>query len=261
MIKLAIKGLFVLLVTNLTLLLTSQSSSAQVNMQLLVQVAKSCQEDVVSPEYYNKIHFDLNSSELVERVIKDDYNGYLSLCIRSRYHYALIVSKLPWLSSAKEIVPGYPSSVAVAALTNELTKSYRRPGYILDCIASQNASSQECMAANFYGLAFDYKVREINFFRSTSGSYLIYVCPSCTVAHDDIDSKDKMITAFVQWFLTLDQTHRREIMSILGDEDNQFYNREQINSEAEKSVHEYQIVRQRVEQQEQEQRRQEILGN
>ncbi|MEH2057940.1 MAG: hypothetical protein V7K97_17610 [Nostoc sp.] len=53
MINFTVKSLIALVVTSSALLLTPMRSDAQVNMNRLAQVAKSCQENVLSSNYYS----------------------------------------------------------------------------------------------------------------------------------------------------------------------------------------------------------------
>ena len=92
--------------------------------------------------------------------------------------------------------------------------------------------------------------------------YLIYVCPSCVVAHDEVSgSQEAILKAFIEWFLKLDKPQRREVISILGDEDEAIKLRYSLVNESTKAVEEYRKIRATTEQQEQEQRRRELLGN
>jgi hypothetical protein len=91
--------------------------------------------------------------------------------------------------------------------------------------------------------------------------YLPYVCPSCVVAHDEVSgSQEAILKAFIEWFIKLDKPQRREVISLLGD-DNDSTLRHSLNNESEKAVEEYKETRGRVQQQEQERRKRELLGN
>ena len=256
MIKFAIKSLLAVLLTSSTLLLTSTISSAQVNMKVLAQVAKSCQEDALSPEYYLKMGIEPN--------IPLDYLEYkLRRCIHNRYHYLLVLSKFPWISTAAEILPGYPSSVAVATIANSSSNN------ILECIISQNPSSQECNSSAFSTIALEHSLAIADTSNTSMDdlSYPIYVCPSCVTVHNDLvrgssshENNQKIVDAFIQWFMTLEKPKRRELMSVLGSGNEQYAERRNMLNEADVAVNVYLETRTKVEQQQQEQRRQELLG-
>ncbi len=95
-----------------------------------------------------------------------------------------------------------------------------------------------------------------------SGQYAVNVCPSCVVALDEVSgSREEILKAFIKWFLTLEKPQRRELISLLGDGDEAHKLRLVIIDESNAAVKKYLEVRQRVEEQEQERRRRELLGN
>ena len=255
--KFTVKGLIALFLTSSALFLTPMRSDAQVNMKSLAEVAKSCQKDVFSFDYYKQMGFDTNvinrfpNNEALQR------NSLLG-CIESRYHYSLILDKFPELASTGEILPGYPGSVAVG----QLASTFSSPGYftikLLDCIIANNISDDVCTTSKQISQTRNSKYR-------TNGLityYLPYVCPSCVVAHDELSgSREAILKAFIEWFIKLDKPQRREVISLLGDEDEARTLRYSLGNESEKAVKEYQETRARVEQQEQERRRRELLGN
>jgi hypothetical protein len=260
MIKFAIKSLTAIAATTCALLLNAQSSNAQVNMKMLSEVAKSCQRDAVSVDYYQRMGVEKDGTTDLAESITNSQTRFIEMCIFDRYHYSLVNSNYPWLESTGEMLPGYPGSVAVAALVAQYPNSGYTSLGLLDCIATQDASSKECELARIPNLFLDgYKYRE-NFAYPYRNKYLIYVCQSCVVAHDDILSRQKILNSFIQWFLTLDKPQRRELMSMLGDETSELGLRAYTHVEASRAVVEYQEVRQRVQKQEQEKRRQELLG-
>lgn len=246
MMKFTVKGLIALFVTSSALFLTPMRSDAQVNMKSLAEVAKSCQKDVPSKEYYQQMLLNFNSS--------------LDECIRSRYHYSLILDKFPELASTGEILPGYPGSVAVGQIAR-IFGSYDRQN-LLDCIIANDTSSNACrqISIKIYDIG-EYR----DHFRANSNKisyYLPYICPSCVVAHDEISgSPDVILKAFIKWFLTLDKPQRREVISILGDDDKARQLRYLLDNESNAARREYWEARQRVEQDEKERRRRELLGN
>ncbi|MHC5765624.1 MAG: hypothetical protein ACYTXI_08325 [Nostoc sp.] len=254
MIRFTVKGLITLVLTSSALFLTPIRSDAQVNMNRLVKVAKSCQEDVLDPNYYKRMGLPLNDIYFQNKSI---IQKRITSCINSRYHYSLILTKYPWLDSTGEILPGYPGSVLVGSLAKYFDGVYHTTS-ILDCIANQDLSSEKCSLVA-RSIASGTAFRNVQYFERY---YTVNVCPSCVVAHDELSGSEKEIfKAFVQWFLTLETTHRRELISILGDGDEASELRYAIISESNAAVNKYWEVRQGVEEEEQERRRQEVLGN
>ncbi len=259
-----LKVLLMIFTTATAILSTPRMTSAQVDYSLLTEVVKSCQADVVSPEYYKKIGIQVRSdsgSFMLARAQVEP--NYIESCINARYHHLLVLSKLPWLDSSGDVVPGYPGATAVSLMTFD-THGFATMG-VLECMISQNPHSHECQNASSLRGVFNisssnYKIRNLN----TAGDNLtrgyIYMCPSCAISIDEISSVEKMTDSFIKWFLTLDKPQRREVMSILGDEKAQVANRENIQEEARRAVQEYNSILQKVEQQRQEQRRIDILG-
>jgi len=230
----------------ITLFLNSIISDAQVNMKRLTEVAKSCQQDVFSQEYYQQMLLDVDQWD----------NNDLEKCIYCRYHYSLILDKFSQLASTGEILPGYPGSVAVGQLAS--TFGYNRLISInfLNCIIANDTSSDVCSDSR--GISKGTKYRS----NGLISYYLPYVCPSCVVTHDEVSgSQDVILKAFIEWFLKLDKPQRREVISLLGDEDEARQLRKSLDNESEKAVEEYREARARVQQQEQERRRRELLGN
>ncbi|TAE57429.1 MAG: hypothetical protein EAZ87_16235 [Nostocales cyanobacterium] len=249
MMKFTVKGLIALFVTSSALFLTPMKSDAQVNMKMLIQVTKSCQKDAISTKYYQNI--GVLSDRNTNNYIQKEKNQLIEMCIYNRYHYSLVVSKLPWLNSSGKIMPGYPGAVVVGSLVSWL-KGGKTPIYVLDCISSQNAGSPQCSKVkNFMG--YEEELRCLD--RCTDlknqlifGLYEVAVCPSCVVAHDEVfGSQEVILKSFIQWFLKLDQLKRRELISLLGDDDKARQLRESINKESKYAVKKYQEVRNRVE--------------
>jgi hypothetical protein len=251
------KGLIIALVTSSILLGNPIKSNAAIDVKILAEVAKSCQEDVLDTKYYERMQFYPNSYNIVKGFQtyfrKDEL---IQSCIYSRYHYSLVLTNYSWLGSTGEILPGYPGSVATGLLADSFADFKTS---ILDCIANQDISSEECSNTKE-------KFSVGNSFKNSAlivayQSYIIRVCPSCVVAHDEVSgSRKEILKAFIQWFMTLEKTQRREIISLLGDEEGSRELRLSLMNESKAAVKKYWEVRQRVEQQEQEQRRQELLG-
>ncbi|MEH1934333.1 MAG: hypothetical protein V7L14_11545 [Nostoc sp.] len=258
MINFTFKSLIALVVTSSALLLTPMRSDAQVNMNRLAQVAKSCQENILSSNYYKRMGFDTNN---INEYLKNSYNQEQAIqhCIYYRYQYSLILTKYPWLDSTGEILPGYPGSVIVGSLAELFDSSYQTyRTSILDCIANQDISSEECSITKSNisrGISFTYMTRD------WYENYTINICPSCVVAHDEVSgSREEILKAFIKWFLTLEKTQRRELILLLGDGEQAHELRLVIMAESNAAVKKYWQVRQGVQEQEQEQRRQELLG-
>ncbi|TAE57430.1 MAG: hypothetical protein EAZ87_16240 [Nostocales cyanobacterium] len=248
MMKFTIKSLIALFVTSSALFLTPMKSDAQVNMKTLAEVAKSCQKDMFSKSYYQQMGLDIKT-----QVISSD--SILGLCIEYRYHYSLVLSRFPWLVSTGEILPGYPGSVGIGTLANY--NSYDN-AQLLDCVISQKASSRECERARM-NITHGSKYTSFSYLLN---NYLPFVCPSCVLAHDDVSgSQEAILQAFIQWFLKLDKPKRREVISLLGDDDKASQLRQSLRTESREAVQKYWEARKRVEQQEQERRRRELLGN
>ncbi|AFW95273.1 hypothetical protein ANA_C12552 [Anabaena sp. 90] len=242
--KFTVKGLIALFVTSSALFLTPMKSDAQVNMKSLAEVADSCQKDIPSKKYYQQMLLNVDKWD----------NSDLEQCIYSRYHYSLILDKFPELASTGEILPGYPGSVAVGQLASTLIYNRKQ---LLDCIIANNISGDVCMNSR-QNISRGQKYRSY----SRISSYLPYVCPSCVVAHDEVSgSREVILKAFIEWFIKLDKPQRREVISLLGDEDEARTLRQSLKNESKKAVEEYQETRERIEQQEQERRRRELLGN
>ncbi|MEH2162976.1 MAG: hypothetical protein V7K38_18600 [Nostoc sp.] len=262
MINFTVKSLIALVGTSSALLLTPMRSDAQVNMNRLAQVAKSCQEDVLSSNYYERMEFDQNVINLLVINNKNYNQKVIAYCIDSRYHYSLLLTKYPWLASTGEILPGYPGSVVVGTLAKHIG-AYNKTS-ILECITNEDVSSEECSFTRKF-IAWGEPFRYWKNNPSTlieNENYPVIVCPSCVVAHDQVSgSKEEILTAFIKWFITLDKPQRRELISLLGDGDEASHLRQVLINQSSEAVNEYSRVRARVQEQEQEQRRQQLLGN
>ena len=262
--KFTVKGLIALFVTSSALFLTPMKSDAQVNMKRLAQVAKSCQKDVSSFDYYKQMGFD--STSQINYLLNDNNEQNISGCIQSRYHYSLILDKFPELASTGEILPGYPGSVAVGQLAKLFNDDnyYGKGGRVrlLDCIIANDTSSSICQGS--LSILDSHQGRDSKYkdYTNLVQHYLPYVCPSCVVAHDEVSgSQEAILKAFIERFLKLDKPQRREVISLLGDEDEAIQLRRSLDNESEKAVEEYRETRARVQQQEQERRKRELLGN
>lgn len=253
--NLLLKNLIVTFVTGVAILLTPKTSVAQVNPRFLTEVAESCQKDVFSSEYHQQMGY--------KGGVDPNYSGadsYLSNCIQGRYFYLQVISKLPWLVSSGEMLLGYPGQVAVSQM------AYKETTNLLDCLASQDNSSQECTKTNFRGLYNDrYNGRWRAFGENGYNNFYInhsfyaYMCPSCYLAYNNNPSRKRMIGAFIEWFMKLESSQKKELMSILGDEQTHRNNRNNMIQEAHKAWQEYQIIRQRLTEEEKERRIRELF--
>lgn len=246
--KFTVKVLIALFVTSSALFSTLMRSDAPVNMKSLAEVADSCHKDVPSKKYYQQmlLNFDQSNNDLT-----------LEVCIESRYHYSLILDKFPELASREEILPGYRSSVAVG----QLARIHDYPHKLLDCLVTQNVSSQECSTTK-NSISTGYKIRNADPYYYHDIRYIVYVCPSCIVAHEEVSGSGEIILkSFIEWFLKLDKPQRREVISLLGDDDKARQLRRSLQNESEAAVREYRKTRARLQQQEKERRKQELLGN
>lgn len=254
------KNLLTTCVAGIAIVLTPKASVAQVNMSLLTEVASSCQQDVFSTEYYQQLghNSEFNPDDYSEGQIDNN----LSQCIKSRYLYSLVLYKFPWLTSTAEMLPGYPGSAAVSLIADNNYGIYD-PNFssgIIDCLVSQDENSDECdRSYNLKGLYSGQidSSNKLNVFSSSSP--YPYVCPSCYVTYNNYPSGRKMIGAFTEWFMTLETSHRKELLSILGDEETGRTNRMYMKREAHEAWDEYQKIRERIAEEEKEQRRRELF--
>lgn len=183
----------------------------------------------------------------------------LSSCIKSRYFYLQVISKLPWLVSTEEMLPGYPSAVAVSGVAHQRIFSKLN---ILDCLASQNSESQECTKANSFFAALysgNINISTHSLLNDEDVPLFAYTCPSCVVVYNNNPSGRKMVGSFIKWFIKFEPSQKKELMSILGDEQNQRNNRNNMRQEAHKAWQEYQTIRQRLAEEEKERRRRELF--
>jgi hypothetical protein len=244
--KCALHFSLVMLVTCSAMFTKSQSASAQVDMSLLTEVAKSCQKDAASSEYFQQMGF---KDQQIEFLI--GYGESVNGCIHARYHHSLVQSKFPWLASTGEIISGYPASVAVSRMAQSVNK-YVYNSDLLDCIASQNPSDDRCISSIGRRAISDNELPWNGF---------IYVCPSCFIAYNDVSSEEKMRGRFIQWFVSLDKPTRRKIMSILRNDDKAATNRDEMLTAANRAVDKYNEIREKVAREEQVRRRREVIGN
>ncbi|MFN6527923.1 hypothetical protein [Nostoc sp. ChiSLP03a] len=177
-----VKSLITLVVTSSALLLIPLKSDAQVNMRILAKVAHSCQRDALSPAYYQQMNINFRKQHYFGK-----NQAFMNPCIRTRYHYSSVLSKLPWMASKGEMLPQYPGYVAIAATVMNFADE--KP-HLIECIASKNSLSQPCQKINFYIAQTSIKIEKIDIGSVDDRfNYLTYVCPSCAITHDNIFSK------------------------------------------------------------------------
>jgi len=70
-----------------------------------------------------------------------------------------------------------------------------------------------------------------------------------------------MVRGFIKWFLSLDKSKRREVISFLGDDEQSSTIRMSMGEEAGRAVKEYEETREKIKQQEINRRREAVLGN
>ena len=265
-----LKSVIATYVAGIAILCTPKASVAQVDMSLLTEVATSCQEDVFSLEYYQQ----LGHKEGVNQN-HGSADEYLRDCIESRYFYSLTLSKSPWLASTEKMLPGYPGSVAISQIAYVMDpngkpsyagyKPLIEHSYFLDCLASQDVDSKECKdPRSFGGLYGTYGLepRKFNLFTFNfrlRDNFHAYICPSCYVAYNNYPSRTRMVGSFMEWFMKLEPSRRKELMSILGDEQTQRDNRFNMRREARRAWEEYKAIRRRIAEEEKERRRRELF--
>jgi hypothetical protein len=255
-----LKSLVTTCVASVAIFSTPKASFAQVDMSLLTEVATSCQQDVFSTEYYQQL--GLNSEFNLDDYSKGEIDNHLSQCIKSRYFYSLVSYKFPWLASTEEMLPGYPGFAAVSLIAdNDYGTSYSGEfdSGIIDCLVSQDENSNECsLSYNLRGL-YSGEIDSLNKLSNVYNTSYIYACPSCYVTYNNYPSGKRMIGAFIKWFMGLEPSHRKELVSILGDEQTARINRANMNHEADKAWSEYTEIRKRIAEEEKEQRRRELF--
>ena len=253
------KTLVATCVAGTAIFLTPKPSVAQVDKSLLTEVASSCKRDVFSTEYYQQLGH--NSKFNPDDSYEAQLDNLLSQCIKSRYFYSLVLYKFPWLASTAEMLPGYPGLAAVSLIAdNNYGYSGGFNSGIIDCLASQDENSDECyqsynLRGLFEGQQVDYSSK-LNVL--SDGSYA-YVCPSCYVTYNNYPSGRRMIGAFMEWFMGLEASRKKELVSILGDEQTVRINRANMNEEADRAWDEYKELRERIAEEEKAQRRRELF--
>lgn len=229
-------------------------SHAQVNKKLLTDVIKSCHKDM------NNDYFESMGIKTRENISKE-FDFYLRKeCIRSRYRHSALIEKMPWLLSSGEIVQGYSASVAIHIILVLGRDSIGSgPGIeslsdkVLSCFVSQDPSSDSCRNSL-------YVLRDQTNYRGQGiwniDVLLPDICPKCVIAHDD-NASVEITRGTIKWFLSLDKTKRREIISLLSSREILVKDlKEQENN----AVKLYEGALDKIEQEGKERRRRDLLG-
>ena len=207
----------------------STKTLAEVNMKLLNSVVKSCQDN---PPKDNSLF----------RVDKD-----IEGCVRSRYFYTLFMSKYNSLKNLGDLRPGFPSSLAIYYLA----VSGLSPQRFLDCMVSKDANSMECLKvrSGIDNGAYNPNIEKLNNSR---------VCSSCLEAYLSAGSnlRDSMTKDLINWFYQLDKSGRKLVVDSLSNRD--FIGAS--NNEADEARGLYLKIKEKVERETQERKRQDLLN-
>ena len=173
---------------------------------------------LLTPKRSN-LQINMNILAYVANSCKNHKNDSSSIasCIKNRYHYSLVLSQFSWLSSTGEIMPRYPAAVVVSKLAFD---SADEDMLLLECLVNQDASSKECSRVSRYLVPTE---------------YVVDVCFLCQKS----GSPTEILKALIQWFLRLDEPQKRELISLLGDEDKARQLRIAIRGESLAAVNEY----------------------
>ena len=68
-----------------------------------------------------------------------------------------------------------------------------------------------------------------------------------------------MLGSFMEWFMSLEPSQRKELMFVLGEEETQVSNRSKMRKEAYQAMEEYNAIRERIAREEKEQRRRNLF--
>jgi hypothetical protein len=217
-------------------------SQAQVKKQLLSDVIKSCHKDM-NVEYFTRMGFssDMALYRTNERNILDSRSS----CVYYRYKHLSLIEQTTWLPYSGEIISGYSASVAISSV---LSKSHPSSGeQILSCFADQNPNSQDCISS--------FSSEVISRVSGHGNVMLPYICPKCLVAVNDASSFE-INRGAINWFLSLDKPKRREIASMLTSQTI----RDDLERKASNAANTYQEALRKLEQDDKEQRRRNLLS-
>ena len=242
------KSVLATLTFSVIALLSFQSpSQAQANKKLLSDVIKSCHRDM-NDEYFKKMGTRIYPSS--------ETDWFNNECIYRRYYYGSVIEQLPWLSSSGEILPNYLASVAVANISFPYPVSENT---IIECLTKKTFSrGSEC--------SWIWRMNDVRFDGHTqykdyaefylANEFLPYVCPKCVVIHDD-SSESELGRGFINWFLSLDKSKRRDLVSFLSGANSL---RRDSFDKAEIALRAYANALKKIEQDDKEQRRRNLLG-
>jgi hypothetical protein len=241
------KSALVMLTFSTMSLFLQAPTQAQVNKQLLSDVIKSCQRDM-SIDYFRRMGI-LVREELNTKPSSQSQKN----CIRFRYYYGSVIEQLPWLPDSGEIVPGYSASVALSSIAGSATEEK-----ILECVTSKDFDGvNECSwieIKSYYssGSVQQYRKLEVS---TVLVFFIPNVCPKCVVAHDDA-SRSELNRGFINWFLSLDKSKRRDVVSLLSSNDI----KQNLSNKTRMAVEAYEDALTKIEQDEKAQRRRNLLG-
>jgi hypothetical protein len=236
-------------------------TQAQVNKQLLSDVIKSCQRDM-SIDYFRRMGIPLSGLKEPSWYTEPSSQAQ-NHCISLRYYYGSVIEQFPWLPDSGEIVPGYSASVALLASVsiNINSSDYfyfssTTEEKILECVTSKDFDgSKECKWTQSTGFKISDDYRKFAYWNYYYSPFLPYVCPKCVVAHDDA-SRSEINRGFINWFLSLDKSKRRDVVSLLSSKNIE----QNLMSKARMAVQAYQDALTKIEQDEKAQRRRNLLG-
>ena len=216
-------------------------TQAQVNKKVLAEVIKSCHRDM-NVEYFTRMGFE--SGIALYRTNEQNILYTRRECVKYRYKHLSLIEQTTWLPYSGEIISGYSGSVAISSV---LSESHPSDGeQILSCFADQNPNSQDC-------IFFSRDV--INRGDGHGVVMLPYICPKCLVAVSDA-SNFEINRGAINWFLSLDKPKRREIASMLTSQTI----RDDLEKKASNAANTYQEALRKLEQDDKEQRRRNLLG-
>ena len=242
-------------------------SQAQVNKKLLSDVIKSCNRDM-NPEYFEGMgiprkYYDRGTNYELNDLLDNSVLGQRRNCILYRYRHMSLIGKMNWLPYSGDILPKYSASVAISQI---MLKGGADRERIIECLSSKDINSENCNWISSLRLRYgnDSLYREYGFMyivnylsdTGTGEAFLMYVCPRCVVAHDE-SSDVEMKRGFINWFLSLDVSKRREIVNALafGSSLNQ-----EVKNESWRALQAYDDALKKIEQDDKEQRRRNLLG-
>lgn len=218
-------------------------TQAQVNKQLLSDVIKSCQRDM-SIDYFKRMGI------LVRELNTKLSSSTQKVCIQYRYYYGSVIEQFPWLPDSGEIVPSYSASVALSLMLESSATEER----ILECVSSKDFDGGNECAWIRIKLSYDSQYRKLDV-NVGQREFLPNVCPKCVVAHDDA-SRSELNRGFINWFLSLDKSKRRDVVSFLSSGNIQ----QNLQYKMRMAVRAYEDALKKIEQDDKEQRRRNLLG-